>query len=79
MKDARYYHGASAPLWVESERAGSSWLFTVQDVRYVIHTITFCAVFGSEKVYFPVKNCTLYFYFAICVFEQNAEFQKKVF
>ena len=26
----------------------------LQEVRYVIHTITFFAVFGSEKLHFPV-------------------------
>ena len=29
----------------------------LHDVRYVIHTITFCAVFGNEKVHFPAKKC----------------------
>ena len=29
----------------------------LQVVRYVIHTITFFAVFGSEKVYFPFEHC----------------------
>ena len=29
----------------------------LQGVRYVIHTITFCAVFGNEKLIFQVENC----------------------
>ena len=32
----------------------NSIIALLQEVRYVIHTITFFAVFGSEKLHFPV-------------------------
>ena len=49
----------------------------IQDVRYVNHTITFFAVFGIEKVHFPVKN--VHFSFENCVFQQNFQNFAKTF
>ena len=57
----------AASLFDHPDRSGC-----LQDVRYVIHTITFCAVFGCEKGHFSIQK--LYFYFENYVFQQN--FQK---
>ena len=50
-------------------RPVSKALSAVQEVRYVIHTITFLAVFGDEKVYFSVEKVC--FSFENCVFQPN--------
>ena len=73
MQNCKKRYGRCVPVQVELLSADPAVVLYLQDVRYVIHTITFCAVFGTEKVHFSSKQ--LYFYFENCGFLKNKNFK----